>query len=95
MAKGKKTGGRQIGSRNKRSSGAETLARDILEDPTYLAKLKARAFAGELAPAVETMLFYFLYGKPVDRTALTTQEGDDVTTFPALQVILTQDSLCN
>lgn len=40
---------------------------DILENPKYVANLKKRALAGELPPAVETMLFYYLYGKPVEK----------------------------
>lgn len=91
MAKGRKTGGRKLGSRNKRSSGAEALALNILEDPRYRKNLKDRALAGELAPAVETMLFYFLYGKPVDKTALTTPDGEQPATFPSLQIVLAQE----
>ena len=45
---------------------AAKFAAEILEDPAYLEKLKARAFAGALPPAIETMLWAYRFGKPMD-----------------------------
>lgn len=67
MAKGRKTGGRKPGSRNKRTLEIEAIARQILEHPKYQANLKSRANTGTLPPAVETMLFHYLFGKPVEK----------------------------
>jgi hypothetical protein len=66
MAQGQKTGGRVKGTPNKRTQEIQALARSILEQPAYLAMLTQRACAGTLPPAVETMLFYYAYGKPKD-----------------------------
>lgn len=75
MAKGKKTGGRQKGVRNKRTEGIEAFARSILEDPDYQRHLRERALTGALAPAVETMLFWYCYGKPVERIEQSGPDG--------------------
>lgn len=68
MARGHKTGGRQKGSRNKRTAGIEALAQGILEDPAYQRKLKERALAGALPPALEVLLYHYLWGKPAEAT---------------------------
>lgn len=67
MARGKKTGGRQPGSRNKRTADVEAFARDILEDETYRERLRLRARTGKIAPAIEALLYHYAYGKPVER----------------------------
>lgn len=38
-----------------------------MDDPRYRAALKKRLIAGTLAPAVETMLWFYSKGKPKDR----------------------------
>jgi hypothetical protein len=40
---------------------------EIVDDLTYRRRLVARARAVTLAPAVETMLWYYAKGKPTDR----------------------------
>jgi hypothetical protein len=35
-----------------------------VEDPAYQARLKARALEGSLSPALEAMLWHYLYGRP-------------------------------
>lgn len=68
MARGKKTGGgSRLGRPNKRSEGIADWARVAVEDLEYRRNLVARLKDGELAPAVETMLFYYAYGKPYER----------------------------
>ena len=42
----------------------------LVEDPTYRARLKARLVAGDLAPAVEAMLWHYAYGKPKEHVQL-------------------------
>lgn len=75
MARGKKTGGRRMGSKNKRRRDIETYCRSIVEDATYRAQLQARALAGTLPPPLEVLLFHYAYGKP--------SEPLDVGTLPA------------
>jgi len=48
------------------------LAKDLLND-IYFETLRFRLLNGKCAPQVETMLFYFAYGKPMERVKL---EGD-------------------
>ncbi len=50
---------------HRRGEGAVCAA--IVDDPTYRKKLIARAKAGELAPAIEAMLWHYAYGKPKER----------------------------
>lgn len=63
---GERRGGRRKGSRNKRSEGIETYARELLERPAYRAKLETRLEQGTLASGVETLLYHYAYGKPVE-----------------------------
>ncbi len=67
MARGRKTGGRVLGTRNKASEEIVQWARAVLEDPEYRQNLAARLRAGKVAPAVETALYYYAYGRPVER----------------------------
>ena len=62
--------GRQKGTRNKRTKGIEALAAEIIEDPRYIATLKERAVSGTLPSGVETMLFYYRYGRPAEQRRL-------------------------
>jgi hypothetical protein len=65
---GKRPGsGRPRGSRNKSKIEAEAAARLVVEDPAYRKTLIDRARACELPPAVETMLWHYAHGKPVER----------------------------
>lgn len=64
---GERRGGRQKGSRNKRTQAIEAYARSIVEDPTVQAVLLQQAKQGTLPAPVLQMLFYYAYGKPVER----------------------------
>jgi len=55
--------GRKPGSVNKTTREIREFSRAILERPEYVASLKARLDAGE-APHMESLLFYYGYGKP-------------------------------
>lgn len=46
---------------------ARAFARQIVEDPEYRKALLIRARNGYLAPALETMLWAYVYGKPPER----------------------------
>jgi len=45
---------------------AQSHAKKILESPDYVRNLETRAKAGNLAPAVEAMLWHYAFGKPVE-----------------------------
>lgn len=63
MAKGRKTGGRQPGSRNKATQDIRAIARVFVDDPAYREALRQRLLAGTLSSAVETMLWAYSYGR--------------------------------
>ena len=67
-------GGRPKGSPNKYKSEASELSRKIITSPEYVQNLTARAIAGTLPPAVEVMLWYFSYGKPLDKLEIDVKE---------------------
>lgn len=50
------------------------MARRIIHDPTYEANLVERIRAGE-ANHMETLLWQYLYGKPVERVAVEAGAG--------------------
>ena len=65
--KGKpKTGGRKAGTTNKATVEIKELARSLLEDPVYQAKLTQRLRDGAAAQ-IEQMLYHYAYGKPKER----------------------------
>jgi hypothetical protein len=67
FAKGKaKTGGRKAGTPNKATAEIKDVARSLLEDPVYQAKLKRRLRDGK-APQIEQLLYHYAYGKPKER----------------------------
>jgi hypothetical protein len=51
------------------------VARRLLEDEAYQARLVTRLRAGK-APPVEVLLFHYAFGKPVERHEVTTAIGD-------------------
>lgn len=62
--KGRKTGGRHKGTPNKTTTETASFCASVVDDPAYQASVRARALSGELAPAVETMLWHYAKGKP-------------------------------
>ncbi len=74
--------GRPKGLPNKATVEAKRACADLIDDPAYRARLKERLLAGELPPAVETMLWYFAKGKPkeqaeVEGTLIVRWQGDE------------------
>ena len=73
-AKGHRFGGRQKGTPNKTTVEIRTAARAIVEDPKYVTQLKRRMRTGS-APHMETLMFYYAYGKPRERMELSAPGG--------------------
>jgi hypothetical protein len=90
VAKGKKTGGRQHGSRNKRTAGVEAWARGLVEDPAYQARFKTRLLEAELPAPLEAMVYYYAYGKPNEHVEQSGLKGVVITFLYASKV---QESL--
>jgi hypothetical protein len=70
MARGRKTGGRQKGTPNKREQDGAAEAMRLITDATYLERLKVRLLEGT-CPHLETLLWNMAYGKPVERKVIT------------------------
>jgi hypothetical protein len=61
--------GRPKGSKNKTRLEIAQVARQLVESREYKASLRKRLIEGK-APHMEPILFYYAYGKPVDRVEL-------------------------
>ena len=59
--------GRKKGVPNRATTEVKAIYAAIVDDPTYRKTLVARAKAGELAPALEAMLWHYAYGKPKEQ----------------------------
>jgi hypothetical protein len=64
MAKGRKTGGRKPGSKNKVTLAVQEFTRSLVEDPTYRAGLLTRLQQHKLSPPIEAMVWHYAYGHP-------------------------------
>jgi len=62
-----KSGGRQKGTPNKITAEVRAAATQLVDDPVYRRKLRTDMRARSIAPAMETMLWHYAKGKPVDR----------------------------
>ena len=68
-----KTGG-QKGTSNKATVEVKALTRSLLGDPIYIEGLRKRLRTGKVAPAVETTLWHYAYGKPKELVRLERDE---------------------
>ncbi len=75
---GQKTGGRRKGTQNKATLEAKHAAAELVDDPEYRAGLRARLLAGTLAPALETMLWYYAKGKPREQAEIGGSDGGPI-----------------
>lgn len=67
--------GRTKGVPNKATVEVRELSRSLVNDDDYLVKLRAQLRAGRCAPAVESMLWHYAYGKPKDTIEHTGPDG--------------------
>ena len=74
-------GGRKPGTLNKTTLEARAIATAIVTDARYLRRLMQRARAGELG-AMEPLLWYFSYGRPIDRVALNVTQDRPYKDWP-------------
>jgi len=72
------THGRPKGSLNICTREGREAARQIIESDEYRKQLKERAKMGTLPPAVECMLWYYRYGKPVENSRFVIDERINV-----------------
>ena len=60
-------GGRQKGTPNKATAEVKLFANRIVDDPVYLAKLEKDVRARRVHPSIESMLWHYAKGRPVER----------------------------
>jgi hypothetical protein len=58
------------GATNLTRHEAQSFARQLLDSADYRDSLQKRIRTGDLPPAVETMLWHYAYGKPVEQVQL-------------------------
>jgi len=75
FVKGDPRAGRPKGATNVASREIKDVARRLLEDAAYQARLVTRLRAGK-APHVEVLLFHYAFGKPTERYEVTTAISD-------------------
>ena len=56
--------GRPRGVPNKATQEIRAVARALVTRPAYVAEVRRRLLEGTLAPGMETLLWYYAYGKP-------------------------------
>ncbi len=69
--KGHKQGGRPKGSQNRVTKEVREMTRALVDDPEYQETLRNRLLTGDLPAGMETMIWYYAFGKPKDRVELT------------------------
>jgi hypothetical protein len=67
---------------------ARQLAAEILEDEDYKENLKRRAVNGVLSPAIEQMLWYYLFGKPLEKIAVLDATEDSLESLTDAELTL-------
>lgn len=77
--------GRIKGVPNKATVQVRELAQGLVNDTDYLVKLRAQLRAGKCAPAVESMLWHYAFGKPKDVVEVTGTNGSPL--IPALRLL--------
>ena len=88
FAKGQ--GGRKKGARNKISQEVEQLCGRLVTDARYQANFRKRFLAGELAPALEAMVWAYWAGRPIERHALEGEAWQPLFVLPPGVTVKTQ-----
>jgi hypothetical protein len=80
--------GRPKGVPNKATIEVKAFIRQIVDDPVYRANFRKRAISGKLAPALESLMFFYVIGKPVDRQEVGKPQEFDFLTDDQLREML-------
>jgi hypothetical protein len=59
--------GKPRGALNRTTKDVRELANGLVTDGRYLERLKLRLLDGTVSPAVETLLWFYSFGKPQER----------------------------
>lgn len=71
--------GRPKGVPNRVTTEARSACAEVVDDPVYRERLKARLLAGKLPPALECLVWHYAKGKPKDDRQVTGNEGGPIT----------------
>ena len=64
------------------------MAKALVEDPIYRLRLQTRLKSGKIAPAVETMLWFYAYGKPKETVEHSGPDGRPISIDKIERVIV-------
>jgi hypothetical protein len=64
---------------NKATREAKEFCASVVDDPAYQATIRRRAMRGQLAPAVECMLWYYAKGKPKEQLEHSGQQDIQIS----------------
>ena len=73
-------GGRKAGARNKVQHENKEFCRKLISAKDYRTKLKERLMSGTLPPVLESMLWYYGIGKPVESYEHSGPDGGPIPT---------------
>ena len=86
--KGDARAGRPKGTPNKVTVEVRNLARAMVQDEKYLAKLSRDLHAGKLPIQLVVMLWHYAYGKPKETHELTGPDGGPIESVSRIEVVL-------
>jgi len=86
--KGDPRAGRPKGTQNKVTVEVREAAKALVEDPVYRARLQRRLLRGKLAPALESMLWHYAYGKPKETHEVTGPDGGPVEVLTRIERVI-------
>lgn len=69
---------------------AQSFAREIVESEAYRISVTRRAASGGLSPAIESMLWHYAYGKPIEQIAMTIRPGEEDLSSLSMDELLTR-----
>lgn len=70
-------------------------AQKLLDSPEYQASLVARIKAGTLPPALETLIWHYAHGRPVERTEVSIEDNTshDLTSVDGTELMIRAELL--
>jgi len=72
---------------------AQRFARSIVESESYRKTVRDRILSHDLPPAVETMLWHYAYGKPIEQVQLNVTQTEDLSALTADELLQRADAL--
>lgn len=67
---------------------AQSFARGLLTSTAYRDSLEKRLLAGDLPPAVESMLWHYAFGKPIEQVEVSMRQAEQDLSRLSMQELL-------